>query len=425
MERTSLDTSPKARGIGAPKFAALSYVVGILCSTASTYVLFIVFSLRSEPESLGLFALWSGAVAIILQFIDGVSAQRIAQGHAELSVLCGKRPGSVDYLNRGRFVVVVAAGMVVFVFAYLFDSALATGAATMLVGQGAYALCVSTRVFESSKSLLALQLFNCLVYCIAAAAAIIMPIGSGAGTLLTLSGLASLFAALPSLIRDFIDRAGMDLSAREEARLLYLSHSWRHLGSLTAYQAVNACGTAVDTLLTAVGGLRTAAEYQVIKRPMLALSSLNVAVGQHALNKYARGSTAGWQKSLIVLSPVLVAWPVLGLVGLVLVRWITPDDYDVSFLGGGLLAFSFAVGAFLQITGAIVLVRKKTTALFVAALGRIVVLILIAVIATPELGVVGIGIAIVVANLMLLSAHIAVLVHNDKVRDSEELVVSR
>lgn len=405
-------------------FGAVPNVVGILLSTASTYLLFVSFSLASNPESLGLFALWSGAVAVVLQFIDGVSAQRIAQAYGQLSALSIGRAGSVNYLNRGRFGLVLVVAAAIALITLLFDSSLAVGVVTMLVGQGAYTLCLSTRVFDSTRSLLLLQLFNCLVYCMAAACVFILSPDLGTSALLAISGVASLAAALPFMIRDCMDRARVKLSLRDEAQLLYLSHSWSHLGSLSAYQAVNACGTALDTFLTAIGGLRTAAEYQVIKRPMLALSSLNVAVGQRSLNKYARGSTAGWRRSLLVLSPVLIVWPALGIAGLFIVRWITPEDYDVSYIGGGLLALSFAVGAFLQITGAIVLVRRKTAALLLAALGRIVVLVLIALIAVPGLGVVGIGIAVLGANIALLSAHVGVIVHSDKDEAREDEAVS-
>lgn len=415
---------PPRSGIRAPRFPAISYVLGILCSTASTYILFVSFSFKSAPEPLGLFALVSGAVAIVLQFIDGVSAQRIAQGHAELVKLSAERHGSVNFLNRGRFMVVVTAAALASAVLLFAEPGLWVGVVTMLVGQGAYAICVSTRVFGAPTPLLKLQLFNCLVYSLAAAGVFVLPLEFTAGTLLTVSGLSSLAAALPALLRDFIDRGRMELSMRDEMRILYLSHSWRHLGSLTAYQAVNACGTAVDTLLTALGGLKTAAEYQVIKRPMLALSSLNVAVGQQALNKYARGTTMGWQKSLLILAPVLLVWPAFGLAGLVVVTWITPEAYTVSFFGGGLLAFSFAVGAFLQITGAIVLVRKNTGALLVAALVRIMVLVVIAIVAVPELGVVGIGLATVCANCALLAAHVGVLLKSDKKQAESEMAMS-
>lgn len=398
-----------------PSFAAVSYAVGVLGSTASTYVLFVCFSLKSAPEHLGLFALWAGVAAVILQFVDGVSSQRISQVYSSLSGLCEMRPGSVNFLNMGRFAT-VALFSVVFAWPILFvDKSLAIGVGVMILGQGAYSLCVSTRVFGStSGSLLRLQLFNCLIFCIASAVVFIVASQITTAALLVVNGLASLCSALPFLIRDALDRASMRLSPREEFRLMYSSDSWRHLGSLTAYQAVNACGTAVDTFLTAIGGLRTAAEYQVVKRPMMALSSLNVALGQFAINQYSRGVTTDWKRSLLVVSPVLVAWPLFGYAGLLVVRLITPADYEVSVLGGCLLAFSFALGAFLQITGTAVLVRMKTSALFYASTTRIVVLVTIALFAVPLLGVVGLALSIVAANAASLTFHILVLKSTDK-----------
>ncbi|MFW0774886.1 hypothetical protein ACLRGI_17140 [Paenarthrobacter nitroguajacolicus] len=393
---------------------AAPYAVGILASTGSTYVLFLVFSLVSPPDSLGLFALWGGIVAIFIQFIDGISAQRIAQGHQDLSTISPLTHGSVNFLNLSRFGVVVIVGLLTSLMAFIADPAMTIGVFVMLTGQGAYALCVSTRVYGPPESLLRLQLFNCLVYLLVSAGCFLLPEAPSGNLLMILSGVASLAAALPSLIRDFIDRLRMDLPLTKELKQLYLGQSWKHLGSLAAYQAVNAFGGAVDTLLTALGGLRTAAEYQVVRRPMLALGSLNVAVGQHALNRYAQGSTKGWPMALARLTPVLIAWPLLGLAGLAVVRWITPDDYDVSILAGILLATSFALSAFLQITGTIILVRSHTFALFVSSLGRILVLVLVAYVAVPSLGVVGIGIAVVLANVFLLAAHLCLLVFGER-----------
>ena len=392
-----------------------AYGAGILLSTGSTYVLFVAFALKSTPEVLGLFALWSGAVGIVLQFIDGVSSQRIAQVRPALSVVSPNETGSLNFLNLGRLTIIGAATAAIALPMAFFDLDIAAGIAAFLLGQGTYSLCVSTRVFDTSpKSLLTLQVLKCAVYCIVAVGVVTIPLNLSPGLLMSLTGLASLCPALPFVVRDLIERMSVRLSVRDEFRLLYLSDSWKNLGGLTAYQAVNACGTAVDTLLTSLGGLRTAAEYQVIRRPMLALSGLNVALGQQAINRYSGGSTAGWRRSLVMISPVLILWPGLGLAGLLLVDWFTPDDYDVSVIAGILLAVSYAFGAFLQITGTIVLVRKLTAALFFSSLGRLLVVVLVAVLAVPELGVIGIGLALVVADLCMLICHIIVLIVSDR-----------
>lgn len=414
-----MKTLSQTRASRTSRLVPVWYATGILASTASTYLLFLIFSLRSDPEVLGLFALWAGGIAVVIQFIDGVSAQRIAQVYPKISILNKFRPGSVNFLNRGRFAFVVAVGAAITGGLAFVDARLAVGVGIMLTGQGAYSLCVSTRVFSSSpKSLLNLQLFNCGAFTIAAIIVFLTPVEFTSDHLLMISGAASLCAAAPFLLADFLDRGRMKLKVVDELRLLYTSDSWMHLGGLTAYQAVNACGSAVDTLLTAVGGLRTAAEYQVVRRPMLALSSLNVAVGQHATSKYSRGSSSDWKASLIVMLPVLILWPLLGYIGLSFVRWITPDEYDISILGGLLLAGSFAIGAFLQVTGTVVLVRLKTRELLMGAVLRIVVLVVIAFLAVPSLGVVGLGLALLLANLSLLGIHMTVLLLSDRTPDA-------
>lgn len=414
-----------ARSLFGRKLRTFSYTIGILVSTASTYLLFLAFSLRSAPEHLGAFALISGVAAIFIQFIDGVSSQRMTQAHPRLSGLCSTRQGSVNYLNPGRLGIVLFVGLIVSVVMAFFDLSLAVGVGVLVVGQGAYSFCASSRVFGSSpKSLLLLQFLNCFTFCVAATFVFFEFEEMTPASLLLVSGLASFSASLPFLTLDIMDRCSMELSMKDEFRNLYSSGSLGHLGGLIAYQAVNACGSTVDTLLTAIGGLRTAAEYQVIRRPMLALSSLNVALGQSAINKYSRDSTADWRRSLIVLLPVLVAWPLLGFLGLIVVRSITPADYDVSISGGCLLAFSFALGAFLQITGTVVLVRMNTLALLLGAVVRIVALVLVAFLAVPTMGVAGLGLSLVVANAVLLGVHVSVLVRGDRLAEIAKFPVT-
>jgi hypothetical protein len=349
------------------KFRAAPYAVGILASTASTYILFLVFSITAAPDSLGLFALWSGIAAIVVQLIDGVSAQRIAQAHRELSSLSHRPDSSLNFLNPFRFALLVSVSLFISLLVLVFDASKFASFFVLVVGQGSYALSVSSRVFGHPLRLLGLQLFNCAVFLVVAVLCFLLVSNPTADSLMLLAGIASLAASVPCLVRDVISRSRMDIPLGMELRTLYLGKSWKHLLGLVAYQGVNACGGAVDTLMTALGGLRTSAEYQVIRRPMLALGSLNAAVGQHALNRYAKGSSVGWSKALIQLAPVLVMWPLLGVGGLVVVRWVTPDDYEVSTLAGVLLAVSFALSAFLQVTGTVILVRNRTFTLIFAS----------------------------------------------------------
>lgn len=371
--------------------------------------------MRASADAVGLFALASAGVATVVQFLDGVSSQRVTQARAGLVALNPENEGSVNFINTGRLLMLIGVATVVSAVWLLFDIEVGLSVGALLVGQGAYAFAVSTRIYSASpKSLVFLQLFNFAVFCVTASAVFFTSVLMSAASLLLVSGVSSFCAAMPFLARDLMERRKLRHTFRHEFTLLYTSSSWRHLGGLVAYQGVNALGGATDTLLTSIGGLRTAAEYQIIRRPMLALSSLNVALGQSAINRYSRGDTSGWQRSLLRLLPIVVVWPTLGIIGLLLVRKITPLEYDISMLAGGLLALSFAVGAFLQVSGTLVLVRMQSMGLFVAVVARIAVLIIMAMITVPSLGVVGIGLSLVVANVVLLGIHLALLLSGDR-----------
>ncbi|MFB9818552.1 hypothetical protein [Arthrobacter ramosus] len=398
--------APKRSGVS----GAASYVTGILLSTGSTYLLFVCFSFNSPPAAVGGFALWASCVAVILQFIDGVSAQRIAQVRSELASYAEDVSRGVNYTNRGRLLILLIVAVPIGAIAFNFSPSLGLGLFTILVGQGAYSFCLSARIFDPTPgSLLRLQVVNCIVYCLAAAAVWVIPVDFTSDELLLISGCASLFSAIPFIVRDIIDRSSISLAVSDEFRLIYISDKWTHLGALCAYQAVNACGTAVDTLLTGLGGLQTAADYQLIKRPMLALGSLNIALGQYSMNRYSLQGTAGWKRSLWFISPVMVIWPTFGVIGLVIVSWITPAGYQLSFEGGILLALSFAIGALLQVTGTIVLVQKRTGVLLFSSVVRVFFLVGIAVFSVPAMGVAGIAFALVLANGVLLALHLMFL----------------
>lgn len=386
----------------------------MLASTASTYILFLCFTIRASPDAVGVFALVAAAVATVVQFLDGVSSQRITQAHPELVQLNRGEEDSVNFLNAGRLLILVVVTVVIAPVAIFFDSHIVLSVGALLVGQGAYAFAVSTRVYGGSPvPLVRLQFFNFVVFCAAAAAVLTMATQLTAATVLFISGLSSLCSAAPALFVDVMARKKMTHTFRQERELLF-GGGWRNLGGLVAYQGVNALGGATDSLLTSIGGLRAAAEYQILRRPMLALSSLNVALGQSAINKYSRGDTHLWKRSLLKLLPVLLVWPVMGYVGLTVVRILTPPEYEVSILAGELLAFSFAIGAFLQVSGTILLVRMQTTALFLAVLSRIAVLVVVALLTVPSLGVVGIGLSMVIANVILLGTHLGVLISEDR-----------
>lgn len=401
-------------GNGLLRRRSLWYAFGVLASTASTYILFLCFTMRASPEEVGLFALVAAAVTTLVQFLDGVSSQRITQSHPQLVRLNRDEDQAVNFLNVGRLVILIAAASALSIVWLLFDSNLGPYVGILLLGQGAYAYAVSTRIYgDSPVPLVRLQFFNFLIFCISSALVLTLNSELSAASLLLISGISSTLASLPFLFCDINRRRKMTHKFRQEWELLF-STSWRNIAGLVAYQAVNALGGATDSLLTSLSGLRAAAEYQIIRRPMLALSSLNVALGQTAINKYSRGDTRLWKRSLLKLLPVLVAWPLMGFIGLALVRFLTPPAYEISILAGELLALSFAIGAFLQITGTVLLVRMQTTALFLAVVGRIAVLVLSAVLTVPSLGVVGIGLSMVIANVVLLGTHLAVLISGDR-----------
>ncbi|MFJ6028811.1 hypothetical protein ACIQCN_15255 [Pseudarthrobacter sp. NPDC092424] len=317
-------------GSGLLRRRSFWYVFGVLASTASTYILFLCFTMRASPDEVGLFALIAAGVTTLVQFLDGVSSQRITQSRPHLVKLNRDEDQSVNFLNAGRLVILIAAASAVSIVWLLFDSDLGPCVGVLLLGQGAYSHAVSTRIYgDSPVPLVRLQFFNFVIFCIASVAVLTLTSELTAASLLLISGISSSFASFPFLFCDVRRRRKMAHPFRQEWELLFAG-SWRNIASLVAYQAVNALGGATDSLLTSISGLRTAAEYQVIRRPMLALSSLNVALGQSAINKYSRGDARLWKRSLLKLLPVLLAWPIMGYLGLVVVRFLTPPAYEIS-----------------------------------------------------------------------------------------------
>lgn len=403
------------------------FVVGVIGSTMSTYLLFLAFSHRAELDDLGRFALGTSLAGLVVRLVDGVSTQRLAQvGHLRSTSQspggAGVGPAEEEGVRRlltlhagSRTALGSGAAVVVGLGALPWGLPTATCLAAVTLGQCWVALVLSNRLFDRSRQrLLVAQGVNAVVFTVAAGLVLASERRLSAGMLLLVQALVSCLASAPFLVQDLrASRASRSARTTQSANVPF--RDWflrpgcrRQTASLVALHATNAATASADSFLAGSAGLRAVAEYQTVQRPLLALGALNTAVGQYVLNRFS-GRRFSVGRALILATPALVVWPLLGLLAAAVVDVLAPNGLTGSASVCVVLAEAYALGAISQITGGALLLAHRAAVLVASATAQLLVLVAVGLLLVPALRTVGVAAAVLSSRAVLVLWHLAAL----------------
>ncbi|WP_150117059.1 lipopolysaccharide biosynthesis protein [Arthrobacter sp. ERGS1:01] len=374
-----------------------SVAIGVFASTGTTYLLFLLFATNSTVSGLGLYGLATAIVAIIVRFMDGVSGQRLFQEIDAFAKL-----GRLGAVNGHRIVAYLIVGGLVEVFVRLLPGDSLDWSGMLLIGQGFYASIIGTRILEvKSVPLLFAQLGNSVAFIVASLLIFLGRTQIDSKSMILINATVLIVSSIPFVVYDLLLwRGDRKFLSKGVSEVLYgSSDGKKQLVFLTGYQAANALSGSIDSIVSGFGGSADIARYQAVQRPLLGLATFNVAIGQFSMNRVAVGGRAVIRRLLLVFSPALVMWPIIGVVCVLFLPLIMPRETVPQVWIGGLIGFAYGLGALMQITGTYLMHQKRSFDLLKSTIVQLMVMLLIGCLIVPIWGLGGVACSLVLARI--------------------------
>lgn len=374
-------------------------------AAGTTYVCLLVFAHLGSTKDLGLYAVIGAAVALFVSFIDSVCQQRVVQ-------YAGDPPATFAPVRIAfMFMLLIPLSLITALWVGIFTpySSLIVPGLLFLVGQVLYTTLTSSGAFFSPARLFVNQQIR-------AAGALLITNGGSIllfgpqfhiTSMLATMGVARVVAGTVELVLGRKDPQRWKSAAPWSAlaTVLWARGERRRTARLMGRQAAIAAAGQVDTLGAALGGLPVVARYQLMQRPISALSVLNVSLDQYALRRAAAGRPLRARQIALGLMLLLVAWPLVGIAVTIIVTLLTPANLAPPLLGMILLSLAQALGGGASLAGATLLMRKRDGVLLAAALASLLGLICGVIVLAPSFGANGIAGAVLLSRILVLAIY--------------------
>jgi hypothetical protein len=198
----------------------------------------------------------------------------------------------------------------------------------------------------------------------------------------------------------FLIRRGQKL--RVDSFWSVVKREFRAFAILIATQFTNATSSFMDSALVASFGFASASAYQIIQRPLLLLSLVNVTIGQEATRSALRGNRIERRKVYKFAWIGALTGGAFGYVSYLLLPTVLGRDLEVSPLIATVLGVAFGLSAATSLSGPHVLLAMKNRTLLISSAGQILLIALTFMILGANLGVLSLALGVLLAKSFAL-----------------------
>lgn len=195
-------------------------------------------------------------------------------------------------------------------------------------------------------------------------------------------------------------------TSRVESFSLLLSQGFQKFTILFATQFTNATSTFIDAALVASFGFARASAYQLVQRPLLLLSLVNVTIGQDATRSALRGDRIERRKVLQFAWVGAFAGGLFGYASHALLPIALGRALEISPAIAIALGAAYGLSSATSLSGPHVLLAMKNRTLLVSSVGQIFLIVISFLVLGASLGAGSLALGVLLAKLFALAAQI-------------------
>lgn len=199
---------------------------------------------------------------------------------------------------------------------------------------------------------------------------------------------------------------GLATAKRVESFSSTLGQEPRMFKILFATQFINATSSFIDSALVASFGFATASAYQLVQRPLLLLSLVNVTIGQDATRSALSGERVERRRIIRFALVGGLAGGLFGYASHLLLPFALGRGLEISPLIAITLGVAYGLSSATSLSGPHVLLAMKNRTLLISSIGQIVLIVFSFLVLGSGLGVASLAIGVLLAKLFALVVQI-------------------